>query len=81
MVVNNVDDIKAFFKEKNSFGKLLSEYLPQYSRDSIVFTTRDRRASVNLIPGQDLIIIHSISFAEAHLLLSEKVRSKSTEEE
>ena len=81
MVVDNVDDIKAFFKEKNSFGKSLSEYLPQCSRGSIVYTTRDRRAGVNLVPGRDPIIVHSMSFVEAHLLLGEKVRGKSTEEE
>src|SRR5205809_2988896 len=81
MVVDNIDDINGFFKEKNSFGKSLSEYLPQCSRGSIVYTTRDRRAGVNLVPGRDPIIVHSMSFVEARLLLGEKVKGKSTEEE
>ena len=76
-----VDETESFFKERNSFGKSLPEYLPQCSRGSIVYTTRDRRAGINMVPGRDPISMQSMSPAEARILLGERLRGKSTEEE
>ncbi|KAI9760617.1 MAG: hypothetical protein M1840_002374 [Geoglossum simile] len=80
MIVDNVDDIHTFFK-KNSFGKSLAEYLPQCSGGSIIFTTRDRRVGVNLVPGRDPIAVHPMGVTEAQLLLNKNIRQKSTEGE
>jgi tetratricopeptide (TPR) repeat protein len=81
MVVDNVDDAIAFFKEKNSFGKSLSEYLPQCPRGSIVYTTRDRRVGVNLVPGRHPISVQPMNPSEARILLEKRVEGRSTAEE
>jgi tetratricopeptide (TPR) repeat protein len=82
MVIDNVDEASVFFKEKNSFGKSLSEYVPQSSKGSILYTTRDRDVGVDLTPDdRDPIIVPSMNFEEARTLLGEKISCESTEAE
>ncbi|KAH0536061.1 hypothetical protein FGG08_007027 [Glutinoglossum americanum] len=81
MVVDNVDDINVFFKEKNSYGKSLSEYIPQSPKGAILYTTRDRSIGVNLVPPRSLIGVPRMDPIEARDLLGEKVMHKSTKEE
>jgi tetratricopeptide (TPR) repeat protein len=80
MVVDNVDDIRTFFK-KNAFGKSLSEYIPQSPRGAILYTTRDRGIAANLVPPQGLIGVPRMDSTEARGLLGQKIARESTEEE
>jgi hypothetical protein len=79
MIVDNVDDGSMFFEERNFFGKTLSEYIPQSSKGSVLFTTRNRDLGVDITPDQDPIDVPLMSLEEARTLLGDKIRGESTE--
>ena len=78
MVVDNVDDHSMFFGNPNSVGNTLRDYIPQSSRGSLVFTTRNRDVGLDLLPRRDPIMIASMEIEEARAMLGERIRSKST---
>ncbi|KAI9785688.1 MAG: hypothetical protein M1839_008705 [Geoglossum umbratile] len=80
MIVDNVDD-KTFFTVKNLFGKSLSEYIPQYQEGALLYTTRDRSISANLVPPRSIISVPRMDPSEARELIGEKCMYKSTQEE
>lgn len=72
MVIDNADDIRSFFKDDDSRPIPLDEYLPDSTQGSIVFTTRNMAAAVDLVgdqAGDDVIIVEEMGFNEAESLL------------
>ena len=77
MIIDNVDNSKAFFKE-NTYGKPLVAYVPQSAKGSLLYTTRNRDIGVDLTHNRDPIMIPSMSQEEAQQLLGEPLMSSST---
>lgn len=72
MVIDNADDIRFFFKDDDSRSTPLGEYLPDSTQGSIVFTTRNMAAAVDLIgdqAGDNVITVEEMDFNEAKGLL------------
>ncbi len=80
MIIDNVDNAEAFFKEK-VHGKPLVEYVPQSARGSLLFTTRNRDIGIDLTRNSDPIMIPSMSEEEAQQLLGDPLMSSSTVED
>ncbi|KAH0559873.1 hypothetical protein GP486_003610 [Trichoglossum hirsutum] len=81
MIVDNVDDVNVFFGDRNSFGKSLSEYIPQSPKGAVLYTTRDRSVGAKLVPLRGLISVPRMSPTEARELLGEKATCESSERE
>ena len=73
LVVDNVDDLNAFFSKSDSLPKPLSAYLPQTSNGRILITTRDRRVGERLTGRTSCIQVLSPTATEAAQLLSSKL--------
>ncbi|KAK5987846.1 Nephrocystin-3-like protein [Cladobotryum mycophilum] len=74
MVVDNVDDQDAFFREKTTFGKTPSECIPHCQNGSLLFTTRSRDVAVDVASPATPITIHEMGKAEGLELVRKRLR-------
>lgn len=81
MIVDNVDDRNMFFEAFTYTGKALREYVPQSSKGSILYTTRNRDIGMDLALDRVPITVPSMSAQEAQALLGQRIRAGSTETE
>jgi len=65
MIVDNVDEVQTFFKER-LFGKPIVEYIPQSAKGSVLYTSRNGDIGVDLTADRNPILIPSMEFKEAH---------------
>ncbi len=74
MVVDNVDDRRAFFDEplSSTAAKTPYEYLPRCGHGALVFTTRNRDSAVDLAAPAEPITVSGHTPAEGHELLRER---------
>ena len=52
MIIDNIDSAEAFFKEK-VHGKPLAEYVPDSTKGSVLYTSRNRDIGVDLTQDRD----------------------------
>ena len=81
MIVDNVDDRNVFFETFTYAGKALREYIPQSSKGSILYTTRNRDIGMDLALDRVPITVPSMDVQEAQELLGHRIRAGSTETE
>lgn len=81
MVVDNVDDRNVFFETFTYAGKALREYIPQTSKGSILYTTRNRDIGMDLALDRAPLTVPSMDVQEAQALLGQRIRAESTETE
>lgn len=81
MVVDNVDDRNMFFETLTFAGKALREYIPQSSKGSLLYTTRNRDIGMDLALDRVPITVPSMDAQEAQALLGQRIRAESTETE
>ncbi|KAI9778746.1 MAG: hypothetical protein M1816_003919 [Peltula sp. TS41687] len=70
MIFDNADDVSVLFStpEKDSTANRLVDYLPQSRKGSIVFTTRTRKAAIDLA-GSDATELGKLDVSEAKEVL------------
>jgi hypothetical protein len=73
MIVDNIDNGDLLY-QTNSAGKNLLGYVPQSSKGSILYTTRNRDVGVDL--AEDPIYVPAMKPTEAEQLLTEKLGRK-----
>ena len=79
MVVDNADDIKLFSKSAGDCALSLDDYLPQNNRSTILFTTRNMAAAVDLVgdqAGNDVISVDLMNMNDAKSLLGSHLVQK-----
>ncbi|KAM0803118.1 hypothetical protein BDR22DRAFT_801976 [Usnea florida] len=81
MIVDNVDDRNMFFDTLNDAGKALREYIPQSSRGSILYTTRNRDIGMDLALDRAPITVPSMDAQEAQALLGQRIIAETPETE
>lgn len=81
MIVDNVDDRNMFFETFTDAGKALREYIPQSSRGSILFTTRNRDIGMDLALDRAPITVPSMDAQEAQALLGQRIIADTSETE
>ena len=81
MIVDNVDDRTMFFDTLNDAGKALREYIPQSSRGSILYTTRNRDIGMDLALDRAPITVPSMDAQEAQALLGQRIIGETPETE
>ena len=81
MIVDNVDDRGVFFETYPHTGKALRDYIPQTSKGSILYTTRNRDIGMDLALDRVPVTVPSMDTQEALSLLGQKLRTESTETE
>lgn len=81
MIFDNVDDRKIFFETYTNTGKALREYVPQISKGSIIYTTRNVDIGMDLALDRVPITVPPMNMHEAQALLGERIRAESTETE
>ena len=81
MILDNVDDRNMFFEIYTSAGKALREYVPQSSKGSIIYTTRNMDIGMDLALDRSPITVPSMDAHEALALLGQTIRAESTETE
>lgn len=81
MILDNVDDRNTFFETYTHAGKALREYVPQSSKGSIVYTTRNMDIGMDLALDRSPITVPSMEALEALALLGQRIRAESTETE
>ena len=81
LIVDNVDDRSVFFKRHPHTRKALREYVPQTSKGSILYTTRNRDIGMDLALDREPITVPSMDAQEARALLGQRLRTESTETE
>ena len=79
MIIDNIDSAEAFFKEK-VYGMPLAEYVPDSTKGSVLYTSRNGDIGVDLTQDRDPIAIPSMSSGEARHLLGKDLISSSTDE-
>ena len=81
MVLDNVDDRNMFFETYTYAGKALREYVPQSSKGSIIYTTRNMDIGMDLALDRSPITVPSMDAHEALALLGQRIRAESAETE
>ena len=81
MVIDNVDDRNMFFDELSPSVRALRHYVPQSSRGTTIYTTRNRDVGIDLSLDRDPIIVPAMEVEEARSLLGKRVLAKSTDAE
>ena len=81
MIVDNVDDRDMFFETLTDAGKALREYIPQSSRGSILYTTRNRDIGMDLALDRAPITVPSMDAQEAQALLGQRIIAETSETE
>ena len=81
MILDNVDDRSMFFETYTYAGKALREYVPQSSKGSIIYTTRNMDIGMDLALDRSPITVPSMDAYEALALLGQRIRAESTERE
>ena len=81
MILDNVDDHNMFFETYTYAGKALREYVPQSSKGSLIYTTRNMDIGMDLDLDRVPITVPSMDAHEARALLGQRIRSESTENE
>ena len=81
MILDNVDDRNMFFENYSYAGKALREYVPQNSKGSIIYTTRNMDIGMDLALDRSPINVPSMDAQEALALLAQTIRAESTETE
>ena len=81
MILDNVDDRNMFFENYSYAGKALREYVPQSSKGSIIYTTRNMDIGMDLALNRSPINVPSMDADEALALLGQTIRAESTETE
>ena len=81
MILDNVDDRNTFFETYTYAGKALREYVPQSSKGSILYTTRNMDIGMDLALDRSPIIVPSMDAQEALTLLGQRIRAESAEKE
>ena len=81
MILDNVDDRNAFFETYTYAGKALREYVPQSSKGSILYTTRNMDIGMDLALDRSPITVPSMDAQEALALLGQRIRAESAETE
>ena len=81
MIVDNVDDRNMFFETLTDAGKALREYIPQSSRGSILYTTRNRDIGMDLALDRAPITVPSMDAQEAQALLGQRIIAETSETE
>ncbi|KAE9372564.1 TPR-like protein [Stipitochalara longipes BDJ] len=79
MIIDNADDAHIFDKTEN--GKSALEYLPQIGKGSILYTSRNRDVSLDLVGDEHIITVSPLCAVEARLLFGESTRLTSTQDE
>ncbi|KAH6609152.1 short-chain dehydrogenase [Trichoderma cornu-damae] len=74
MVVDNVDDTDAFFREKMTIGKTPSECIPHCQNGSLLFTTRSRDVAFDVANPEMPITIHELGKIEGLDLVRKRLR-------
>ena len=81
MIFDNVDDRNTFFETYTYAGKALREYVPQSSKGSILYTTRNMDIGMDLALDRSPITVPSMDAQEALALLGQRIRAESAETE
>ena len=81
MILDNVDDRNTFFETYTHAGKALREYVPQSSKGSILYTTRNMDIGIDLALNRSPITVPSMDAQEALTLLGQRIRAGSAETE
>ena len=81
MIFDSVDDHTMFFETYAYTGKALREYVPQSSKGSILYTTRNTDIGRDLALDRLPITVPSMDVYEAQALLGQRIRAESTETE
>lgn len=80
MFLRPTPSISADFETYNR-DKALAEYVPQSSKGTVLYTSRNRDVVVDLLLSKDPIEVGSMSSSEAHKLLNADVRRMSKKED
>lgn len=82
MVVDNVDDKDAFFKERTRAGVPPSGCIPQCGKGTLIFTTRSRAIATDLVANSmEPIDIHPMGTAEGLELASKRNLTENNEDD
>lgn len=81
MIFDNVDDRRIFFETYTYTGKALREYVPQTSKGSIIYTTRNVDIGMDLALDRVPVAVPPMDVHEAQALLGNRIRAESTETE
>ena len=81
MILDNVDDRNMFFETYTYAGKALREYVPQSSKGSIIYTTRNMDIGMDLALDRSPITVPSMNAHEGLTLLGQRIRAESAETE
>lgn len=79
MIFDNVDDRRIFFETYTYTGKALREYVPQTSKGSIIYTTRNLDIGMDLALDRVPVAVPPMDVHEAQALLGDRIRAESTE--
>lgn len=75
MIVDNADAAEVVFGSGDTSSPLFDDYLPQSSRGSILFTTRNLELATNLARSE-VVVLDEMSETVAYNLLSNSLRDK-----
>ncbi|KAI0829146.1 kinesin light chain [Hypoxylon sp. FL0890] len=75
MIIDNADDVKVLFDRGSTEEKRLIDDLPRSSKGSIVFTTRTRKAAVDLA-SSSWIWLDQLDIREARDFLDKRIPNK-----
>ena len=86
MIIDNADDNDMFFGAKKtgdtSFdSKCLSEFLPQCSNGSIIFTTRNKKAGVKFATAGGVIHLREMVPVDAEKLLKARLGEDNSDQD
>ena len=81
LIFDNVDDRTMFFETYTYAGKTLREYVPQSSKGSILYTTRNTDIGMDLALDRVPITVPPMDAYEAQALLGQWIRAESAESE
>ncbi|KAH7318086.1 P-loop containing nucleoside triphosphate hydrolase protein [Stachybotrys elegans] len=80
MVVDNVDDEDAFFREKTRIGKTPSECIPHSAQGTLLFTTRSRDIAFDVASTSKPILIQEMEREEGLKLIRKRLPTDTPED-
>jgi hypothetical protein len=86
MIIDNADDSDMFFRARKTGGtslgsKRLSEFLPQCSNGSIIFTTRNKKAGVKFATAGGVIHLRKMDPVDAEKLLKARLGEDNSDQD
>jgi hypothetical protein len=76
LILDNVDDADFLLGHRDSqsnHGRPLMEYIPPCRHGSVLVTSRNKNAALQLVEDDDIIAVNPMNKADAHSLLQKKI--------